>query len=132
MNAILTTNLAAAALLAAVGLTCDPASIPNRNVRDVSAETRAVTAEIWQLVVDNPNDVRVGSEFHVRVFAEGRRAPVADRIEHVYVAPAMENVLSIDVSPYCDGSADPAEGMPACEDLRVDAVLLETYWLSDD
>lgn len=134
MNATLKTALSAGAVALALGGACDPGAIPNRNVSDVTHEVRALTDTTRQLVVDNPNAVRVGSEFHIRVFAEGVREPVADYVEHLYIPPNMESTLDIDVSTWCGGTAQGsgAEALPACADLRADAVLLQTYWMADE
>lgn len=126
--------------LLVVGLAaCDPGSIPNRNVNDVSHEMRTLNETNHQLVVRNPNNVRVGSEFRIRIFREGQRPPLQESVEHVYVSPMMEGTLDIDVSALCgdaaptgsgEGSAD--AGPVPCSELSAHAVLLQTYWLADE
>lgn len=111
-----TKRIAFATLVAAVfGFACDPGSIPNRNVNDVSHEVRTLNATNHQVVVRNPNGVRVGAEFKLRIYREGQRPPIREQIEHVYVAPRMEHTISVDLSDLCDPDAAPvqAAGEPA-------------------
>ena len=67
------------ALAAMLVTACDAARIPNRNVNDVSHEVSPVNDTLHHLVVNNPNMVRVGSEFRIRIFQEGQREPRAQR-----------------------------------------------------
>lgn len=145
MKQLLRTTFALALLLA---LGCDPGTIPNRNVNDVSHETRVLNAANHQLVVHNPNNVRVGTEFRIRVFQDGVRPPIRESVEHVYVPAMMDGTLEVDLSDLCDPDAEPpgteffpttgsgdgsgAERVPNCDELRIHAVLLQTYWLADE
>lgn len=101
------------------------ASIPVRNVRDVAHDITPINTELQRLVVENPNLVRVGTEFRVRIYHESQREPVHVSLEHVYVPPQMSENHTIDLTPFC------GEAPETCGEYRAHAVLLNTYWLSD-
>ena len=106
MNTTRVTLLGAALALCAA---CDPGSIPNRNVNDVTFEVRELNDTTHQVVVDNPNAVRVGAEFKLRIYREGQRPPIDERIEHIYVAASIEDTIDVDLSSLCDPDAAPFE-----------------------
>lgn len=105
---------------------CDPGMIPNRNVRDVSTEVVRLADEVAAVSFSNPNNVRVGAQVRVRIFEDGRREPIHSYVAHAYVPPQMGTELPIELASWCGG-----DDAPACASLRPHAVLLETYWLSD-
>jgi hypothetical protein len=117
-------HLAIAALLLAGCL--EEVTFPQRTVNDVSFEVREESQTLHHLVIDNPNNVRVGARFTIRVFREGQVEPVYTGTEAIYAPPRMPTVETVDVSPYC------ADDPSTCGELRVRAVLRETYWLADE
>jgi hypothetical protein len=120
---------ASAAVLAstlALGGCLEEVTFPQRTVNDVSFEVREESQTLHHLHVDNPNNVRVGARFTIRVFRDGQVEPVYTGTEAIYAPPRMPTVETVDVSPYC------ADDPSTCDALRVTAVLRETYWLADE
>lgn len=101
-------------------------SFAQRTVNDVSFEVREESQTLHHIVVDNPNNVRVGARFTVRVFREGQVEPVFTGSQALYAPPRTGTVESFDVSEYC------ADDPSTCGEYRVRAVLRETYWVADE
>jgi hypothetical protein len=129
--------LATAGLLILGIASCDPGRIPNRNVSDCSHTVEELTDTIDKVVVTNPNNTRVGTEWRVRVMRRGQQGIFREDVQFLYIAAMQDGFIDVDFSDVCGANTPPPEGsgeaeeLP-CEDLYAHAVMLQTYWLADE
>lgn len=126
----------AAVGLGAALLACDPGQIPNRNVRDCSHRVEELNETMDKVIVSNPNNVRVGTEWTIRIMRRGMRGIHRESVEFLYIAPQQDGVIDVDFSDLC-GDNTPHEGSGeaepiSCSELYAHAVMLQTYWLADE
>lgn len=118
-------------------MACDPGQIPNRNTRDCSHTVQELNETTDKVVVSNPNNVRVGTEWTIRVMRRGMQGIHREEVEFLYIAPQQDGYIDVDFSELCgentpapEGSGE-AEQIP-CEELYAHAVMLQTYWIADE
>ncbi|MFT6395540.1 MAG: hypothetical protein ACJAYU_000282 [Bradymonadia bacterium] len=126
-----------AGLIAGSLLACDPGTIPNRNTNDCSHEITELTDTIDKVTVSNPNNVRVGTEWRIRIMPRGEQGILRESVEHLYIAAMQDGVIDVDFSDLCgentpEGEGSGETGQTACEDLYAHAVMLQTYWIADE
>jgi hypothetical protein len=107
----------------------------NGNVSDVSHEVVPLNEETFRVDVANPNHVRVGSRFNVRIYWYDDGRNPEQRLEHAYIGPRNSGSLTVhtggcEAAPeWIPESESAADDVPTC-DIRVTATLLETYFLA--
>lgn len=126
-----------AAVFALGVVSCDPGQIPNRNVRDCSHSVEELNETHDKVIVSNPNNVRVGTEWRVRIMRRGQQGIFREEVEFLYIPAQQDGFIDVDFSDLCgantpapEGSGE-AEEIP-CEELYAHAVMLQTYWLADE
>ncbi|MCA9563722.1 MAG: hypothetical protein KC561_09550 [Myxococcales bacterium] len=126
-------------VLSPILMSCD-FSTPQRNMYDPRIRVEQLNDELFQVVVENSNRLRINVGVTVRIYRWDGVAPNPRR-EYIEVAPQNVGYLSVPTGGcgeppaelierlQAEGSGQPVE--PVC-DLRVTAILREVNYLSHE